>query len=153
MAFGKLLNSSIPLILSNITKPKLTNFQSKFYSSDKNKNEHKKNKSFRHNYAEEVEGAVNHQILSELNASMVYLSMFCYYGRTDIALPGCQSYFKAMYHEEQEHALEFINYQLLRGGEVKLYPITVPADNNWTDVTVALGVALELEKRVKEVSV
>ena len=108
------------------------------------------NKVFRHCYPEVLEGAINHQILSELNASMIYLSMFCYYGRTDIALPGCQAFFRAMYNEEQTHAFSLIDYQLMRGGLVTLYPVTVPEDMNWTDITVALGVAIELEKRVKE---
>ncbi|EFA02532.1 Soma ferritin-like Protein [Tribolium castaneum] len=163
MAFGKFFNtitrtlilpqikSSSPLLQNRFINPHL-----RLYSSDKSKDKGGKkpnnrgNKSFRHNYSEEVEAAVNHQILSELNASMVYLSMFCYYGRTDIALPGCQSYFRAMYQEEQDHALEFIQYQLMRGGQVTLFPITVPEDGNWTDITIAIGVALGLERRVKE---
>ncbi|RZC40701.1 soma ferritin, partial [Asbolus verrucosus] len=114
------------------------------------KNDSSNKKPFRHNYHEEVEAAVNNQILAELNASMVYLSLYCYYGGTSRAMPGCQSFFKKMYNEEQDHAMVFIDYQLLRGGEVKLFPITVPENPDWTDITIALGIALELEKRVKD---
>lgn len=110
----------------------------------------KRPKPYRHNYSEEVEGAVNNQILAELNASMTYLSLSVYYGRVDICLPGCQGFFKSLYLEEQEHAMDFINYQLMRGGRVTLYPITVPEDQEWVDITIALAVALEMEKRVKE---
>lgn len=142
--------SKIPHV--NKSKKPLLNFQLNFSSNKKSDGNKKSSKSFRHGYDKEVEDAVNHQILAELNASMVYLSMFCYYGRTDIALSGCQEFFKLMYEEEQGHAFEFIEYQLLRGGQVQLFPITVPEDMNWTDITVSLGVALELEKRVKDVN-
>ncbi|CAH1370635.1 hypothetical protein MTP99_012194 [Tenebrio molitor] len=174
MALGKIFNNRITHFLShtaqffsslqNYGPPVLKNFPinsriCRNYAScddgdskqgDTAKTKEQQVQIFRHGYAEEVEGAVNHQILDELNASMIYLSMFCYYGRTDIALPGCQMFFRRMYDEEQEHAMEFINYQLMRGGQVHLFPLTIPEDTNWTDITVALGVALELEKRVKE---
>lgn len=135
---------------SESTKPKLWVHKFNCYSTQE-VNSAKSHSSFRHQYHEDVENAVNQQILSELNAGMLYLSMYCHYGRTDIVLPGCQFYFKHMYKEEFEHAMYFINYQLKRGAKVRLYPTTVPEDVNWTDVTVALGVALELEKSVKEV--
>lgn len=140
--------------LTNSTKEKnaVWTHKFRFYSTQDIKNGNSST-SFRHQYHEEVENAVNSQILSELNAGMLYLSMYCHYGRTDVVLPGCQFYFKQMYQEELDHAMLFINYQLKRGAKVRLYPTTIPEDVDWTDVTVALGVALELEKSVKEVTV
>lgn len=103
-------------------------------------------------YPEEIQTAMNQQILAELNAGYAYLSMACYFGRTDVALPGCYGFFMEMHKEEQEHAFVFINYQNLRGGHVKLCPLTIPESQNWHGICNSLAVAVEMEKLVKEVS-
>lgn len=106
----------------------------------------------RHNYHQDVECAVNQQILAELNASYAYLSMACYFGRTDVALPGCQGFFLKMHEEEHQHALKLIKYQNMRGGTVKLCPISASEVQDWGCILNALEVSLELEKLIKEVS-
>lgn len=106
----------------------------------------------RYNYHQDVECAVNQQILAELNASYAYLSMACYFGRTDVALPGCQGFFLRMHEEEHQHALKLIEYQNMRGGSVKLCSISAAEVQDWCCITNALEVSLELEKLIKEVS-
>lgn len=54
-----------------------------------------------------------------------------YFGRVDVALPGCKSLFTQMYHEEYEHALQFFNYVQMRGGKVHLYTISPPNNQDW----------------------
>ncbi|KAF2880473.1 hypothetical protein ILUMI_25703 [Ignelater luminosus] len=104
----------------------------------------------RHCYHKETEDAVNQQILAEFNACYAYLSMACYFGRTEVALPGCQGFFMRMHEEEHEHALYFINYQIMRGGYVHLYPLTIPECQDWKSIHHALSVAVEMEKLVKK---
>lgn len=108
-------------------------------------------KKGRDHYHEEVEAGVNRQIMGELNAAYAYLSMACFFGKTAVALPGTSGYFMQMFEEEIEHARIFIDYQNLRGGTVKLCPITTPEIDDWGNIVKAFEVALEMEKLVKEV--
>nr|CAI5857298.1 unnamed protein product [Callosobruchus analis] len=109
-----------------------------------------KNISCRHQFHKDVEDGLNCQAMDEFSAAFAYLSMSCYFGRSDIALPGCQGYFMDMYEEELEHAIIFTNYILLRGGQVKLCCIEVPQEHDWKSITNAFNAALDLEKSVKE---
>ncbi|KAK9872135.1 hypothetical protein WA026_016188 [Henosepilachna vigintioctopunctata] len=106
-------------------------------------------KGGRHKYHQDVENALNQQILTEFNASYAYLAMSSFFGRTDIALPGCQGFFYNMYMEEIEHAIVFINYQLMRGGHVALFGLEAP-EKEWGCIEKALETALDMEKTVKE---
>lgn len=107
----------------------------------------------KHRYHKDLEKGINEQIVGELNAGYTYLSMAAYFGRTDIALPGCHAFFMKMYEEEQEHAFKLIDYQNMRGGHVELCSVAVQADNqDWKGVCNAFSVSLGLEKSVKEVS-
>lgn len=54
-----------------------------------------------------------------------------YFGRVDVALPGCESFFMQMHHEEHEHALKFLDYIKMRGGKVHLCAIPPPDDQDW----------------------
>lgn len=54
-----------------------------------------------------------------------------YFGRVDVALPGCESFFLQMHHEEHDHAIKFFNYVKRRGGCVKLGPIVQPDSEDW----------------------
>lgn len=108
------------------------------------------NKIGRHQYHEDIEKAMNQQIQTEFNASYAYLSMSVYFGRTDIALPGCQGFFYDMYIEETEHAVVFMNYQLMRGGQVVLMGIETP-QIDWGSIDKAFEAGLQLEETVKEV--
>ncbi|KAL3265389.1 hypothetical protein HHI36_009595 [Cryptolaemus montrouzieri] len=113
-------------------------------SSDTNQD-----KGGRHKYHQDIEIAVNQQILTEFNASYSYLSMSAFFGRTDVALPGCQGFFYDMYMEEIEHAIVFMNYQLMRGGHVILYTIEAP-EKDWCNIERAFEVGLQTEKNVKD---
>lgn len=73
---------------------------------------------FRQNFHPLTEQQLNFQISQELNASHAYLAMANFFGRTEIALPGSSSFFRAMSDEEREHALALIDYQNMRGGKV-----------------------------------
>ncbi|KAJ8910417.1 hypothetical protein NQ315_013892 [Exocentrus adspersus] len=104
----------------------------------------------RHEYHKETEDSVNNQIGAEFNAAFSYLSMACYFGRTEISLPGCQGFFTNMYEEELEHAMIFINHQLLRGGYVLLPTISLSHSQDWKSIKKAFATALEMEKSIKE---
>ncbi|XP_018397668.1 PREDICTED: ferritin, heavy subunit-like [Cyphomyrmex costatus] len=101
-------------------------------------------------FHEETEAAINEQINVELMAFYYYLSMATYFGRVDIALPGCESFFMQMHHEEHEHALKFINYVKMRGGKVHLCAISPPNDQDWKCPLHAFKTALQLEIEVSK---
>lgn len=108
---------------------------------------------FKNDLAKECEKLLNQQISVELEAAFSYFSMACYFGRSELALPGCQGYFMNMYQEEHEHALMFSNYILRRCGCVILNNISLPKDNDWKCIANALQKSLELEQNVKEVQI
>ncbi|KOC66888.1 Ferritin heavy chain [Habropoda laboriosa] len=97
-----------------------------------------------------TEAILNEQINAELKAFYYYLSMAAYFGRADVALPGCESFFMQMHHEEHEHALRFVNYVKMRGGCVHLCPIQSPDDQDWKCPLHAFKTALELETEITE---
>ncbi|XP_019888602.2 ferritin, heavy subunit, partial [Ooceraea biroi] len=96
----------------------------------------------------ETESAMNEQINVESKAFYYYLSMAAYFGRVDVALPGCESFFMQMHHEEHEHALRFLNYVNMRGGEVHLCAIMPSDDQDWKCPLHAFKTALQLEIEV-----
>lgn len=98
---------------------------------------------------QKLQAALNTQIQAEFDACFAYLSMSTYFGRSSVALPGCENYFMKMHNEEHEHALLFTKYQNLRGGKVVLCPVNVPEISDWT-IKTAFEVALEMEKCVKK---
>ncbi|KAF5282031.1 hypothetical protein FQA39_LY00555 [Lamprigera yunnana] len=104
----------------------------------------------RHLYHKDVEQALNEQISAEFNAMYAYLSMACYFGRNDIALPGCYGFFMNMHQEEHDHALMFINYQNLRGGEVVLKKIELESCVDWGCILNAFSASVKMEQFVKE---
>ncbi|EZA50629.1 hypothetical protein DMN91_004315 [Ooceraea biroi] len=104
----------------------------------------------RQNFHEECEEALNKQINLELFASYVYLSMACYFDRSDVALPGLYKYFKKASDEEREHAMKFLTYQNKRGGDVVLMDIAAPSRRNWNSAKDAMTEALQLEKKVNQ---
>lgn len=127
-----------------------TKLQTRYCTKSK-KDKEEKLPPGRHQFHKETEESINEQIGAELNAAFSYLSMACYFGQTDIALPGCQGFFMNMFEEELEHAMVFINYQLLRGAHVALSNIDVPECQNWKCINKAFCAALDMEKFVKEV--
>lgn len=101
-------------------------------------------------FHQETEAILNEQINAEFKAFYHYLSMAAYFGRADVALPGCESFFMQMHHEEHEHALRFLNYVKMRGGRVNLCPIQHPIDQDWQCPLNAFKAALNLEIEVTE---
>ncbi|XP_014612406.1 PREDICTED: soma ferritin-like [Polistes canadensis] len=101
-------------------------------------------------FHEETEAAMNKQINAEFKAFYYYLSMAAYFGRVDVALPGCESFFMQMHQEEHEHALQFIDYVKMRGGQIELCPILPPVDPDWKCPLRAFKTALGLEIEVSE---
>ncbi|XP_050510029.1 soma ferritin-like [Diabrotica virgifera virgifera] len=109
-----------------------------------------KNKiSGRHQFHKDTENKLNEQVLEEFKAAYEYLTIGHYFGRTDVALPGCQGFFMNMYEEELGHANIFTNYVLMRGGHVNLKSIPVPEIKTWT-VTEAFSRAVQMEQGIKE---
>ncbi|XP_076641178.1 soma ferritin-like [Halictus rubicundus] len=101
-------------------------------------------------FHEETEAILNAQINAELKAFYYYLSMAAYFGRGDVALPGCESFFMQMHHEEHEHALRFVNYVKMRGGFVNLCNVEQPTDQDWKCPLHAFKTALDLEIEVSD---
>lgn len=106
----------------------------------------------RSNFHEDVENAVNEQIRMELTAAYTYLSMACYFGSTNVALPGSHGFYLGMHDEEYGHALKLINYQNLRGGTVHLCSIEAPKAVDWLSIVNTLQVSLAMENLVKDVN-
>ena len=71
-----------------------------------------------------------------------------YFGRVDVALPGCESFFIQMHHEEHDHALKLMNYVKLRGGSVSLCPIKPPDNQDWQCPLNAFKVNLPFTKKI-----
>ncbi|XP_022913337.2 soma ferritin-like [Onthophagus taurus] len=99
-------------------------------------------------YHAELEDAINKQIMSELNAAFGYLSIAAFFGRNDVGKKGAHNFFMVMCNEEIEHALRLIEYQLSRGGIVKLCNIGINESVEWCSIPKAIEIALELEKVV-----
>lgn len=125
----------------------LSFFPSGKYSSCSSSSE--QDQTGRHQFHPDIEKAINQQILTEFTASYTYLSMSVFFGRTNIALPGCQGFFYNMYLEEIDHAVVFMNYQLMRGGQVILCAIEAP-EKDWGTIDKAFCAGLQLEESVKE---
>lgn len=104
----------------------------------------------RQNYHEESEAQVNRQINLELYASYVYQSMYFYFDRDDVALPGFAKYFKKSSEEEREHAEKLMKYQNERGGRIVLQDIKKPDRDEWGTGLEAMQTALALEKNVNQ---
>lgn len=105
----------------------------------------------RHCYDEKLEVLINEQINAEFSAGYEYLNIASYYGRSNVALPGCYGFFMKMYYEEQDHAIDFLKYQNLRGGSVRLTAISTVTEPEWPDVSKSFACALIMEKNVKQV--
>lgn len=58
--------------------------------------------------------------------SYVYHSLYAYFDRDNVALPGMAAFFKAGSEEEREHAELLMKYQNTRGGRVRLASMIQP---------------------------
>jgi ferritin heavy chain len=63
---------------------------------------------------------VDLQINIEYNVSYVYHSMYSYFARDNVGLPGIAAFFKKESAEERDHAELLMDFQVLRGGRVAL---------------------------------
>merc|ERR1711904_730910 len=103
-------------------------------------------------YADECEAAVNRQINIEYSISYLYHSMYAFFDRDNVGLPGFAEYFKHESEEEREHAEKLIEYQNKRGGRVVLgalmSPITEFDHEQKGEALYSMELALSLEKLV-----
>jgi len=101
-------------------------------------------------YADECEAAVNRQINIEYSISYLYHSMYAFFDRDNVGLPGFAEYFKHESEEEREHAEKLIEYQNKRGGRVVLgalmSPITEFDHEQKGEALYSMELALSLEK-------
>ncbi len=58
--------------------------------------------------------------------SHIYHSMYAYFDRDNVALPGLARYFLKTSGEEREHAEKLMEYQNRRGGRVRMSHIPAP---------------------------
>ncbi|MFG1580539.1 50S ribosomal protein L19e, partial [Staphylococcus aureus] len=104
----------------------------------------------RQNFHVESEAGINKQINMELYASYVYQSMYMYFDRDDVALPGFAKYFKHNSEEEREHAEKLMKYQNKRGGRIVLQDIQKPDRDEWGSPLEAMQTTLALGKSVNQ---
>merc|ERR1711862_432634 len=104
----------------------------------------------RQNFKEESEALINKQINMEFYASYVYMSMYTYFDRDDVAYSGMAAFFKKSSDEEREHGEKLIKYQNKRGGKVVFQDIAKPSPMEWGTPLDAMEAALELEKTVNQ---
>lgn len=95
--------------------------------------------------SKKLEDAINKQINVELWSAYLYLSMSAHY--THQGLPGVANWFTQQFHEEQEHAMKFMQYMASKGNKVLLQPLDKVA-TNWDSLLDAFGDSLAHEKVV-----
>lgn len=109
----------------------------------------------RQNFTSTSEAAINEQINVEYNMSYLYHTLFAYFDRDYVALPGFAQYFKKQSEEERGHAEKFMEYQNKRGGKVKFQSILMPSTTEFDhpekgDALHAMELVLALEKLTNE---
>ena len=78
--------------------------------------------------SKKLEDSINKQINAELWSAYLYLSMSAHF--TNEGLPGVANWFIKQFHEEQEHAMRFMEYMASKGSKVELKPIE-SVDTTW----------------------
>ena len=95
--------------------------------------------------SKKLEDSINKQINAELWSAYLYLSMSAHF--TNEGLPGVANWFIKQFHEEQEHAMRFMEYMASKGSKVELKPIE-SVDTTWDSLLDAFEATLEHEKVV-----
>lgn len=95
--------------------------------------------------SKKLEDSINKQINAELWSAYLYLSMSNHF--THEGLPGVANWFIKQFHEEQEHAMKFMEYMASKGSKVELKPIE-SVDTSWDSLLDAFEATLEHEKVV-----
>lgn len=98
---------------------------------------------------------LNKQINNELDASLTYNLISCYFRRLDIGLLKLAEYFNKLSLEERTHANQLMDYQTTRGGIVSNINSVTPLINdlgltNNNDIIRSFEIALEMEKSINE---
>ena len=106
----------------------------------------------KNNLPVQVENLINHQINVELSASHVYLALYSFFMNDQQGYPGFAKFFKESSDEETCHAKKFIDYQNIRGGDVRILGVPMPQfviqNNNRSILYQAVEFALNLEQQV-----
>merc|ERR1712130_975658 len=92
----------------------------------------------RQNYKEESEALINKQIIMEFYASYVYMSMYTYFDRDDVAYKGLAAFFKKSSDEEREHGEKLIQYQNKREARSSSKILLNPAPWNGDPLSMPL---------------
>jgi ferritin len=96
---------------------------------------------------EELVDLCNEQIVNELHASHLYLSMAAYFD--ELGLHGCSTFMRAQSVEEREHAMRFYDHLVDRDARVGIG--TVPeTPNQWDQPRAAFEDALGHEQKVTD---
>lgn len=119
------------------------------YSSDSVNKPVETTDEARYKYHQEIEEAVNKQIIAEFNAAYSYLSLATYFGRTGVGLLGTQKFYMGMFNEENEHAMKLIRYQEMRGAPIKLTSVeSIECEN--CNIQQSLQLSLGMEREITD---
>lgn len=106
----------------------------------------------KNNLPVQVENLINQQINMELSASHVYLALYSFFMNDQQSFPGFAKFFKHASDEETCHAKKIIDYQNIRGGNVRILGIPIPnfnsINNNTSILYQAINFSLNLEQLV-----
>ncbi|XP_039734842.1 ferritin heavy polypeptide-like 17 [Pteropus medius] len=103
-----------------------------------------------HNYHPHCEATINNQINMELYASYMYLSMYSYFNRDDMALKHLAQFFLHKLSEKREFVERLMWLQNQRGGHIHLRDVSRPDLNHWDSCLGAIECALHLEMSVNQ---
>lgn len=103
-------------------------------------------------WPEKLSYLVNLQIRHELVAFYNYLSMSRFFHKFDEDRQGFAKYFHDAAMEELGHAEEFMKYQQMRGGDVKMWQLPAPSEpkREWRNGKDVLVSAYQLEKDITD---
>jgi len=107
-------------------------------------------KSNRFEMKSECMRELNHQINSELYASLVYMNMGAYFDNNKVARKGFSRFFTEQSREEKEHAHKLIDYLNKRGANVNTLDVKMPVKNTWNGPKQALEDAIQLENEIND---
>ena len=97
--------------------------------------------------SEKLNGALNQQLMRELEAEQFYLSLCAYFESLD--LKGFAQYFRQQSEEEHVHAMKFFDFVNERSGRVELYDLKKPK-HEWESPLDAAEYFLASEQEVTQ---
>ncbi|XP_012585706.1 PREDICTED: ferritin heavy chain-like [Condylura cristata] len=104
----------------------------------------------RQNYHPDCEISVNNLINLELYGSYMCLSLSFYFDREEVALKHFADYFLMLSDTENDNAERLMEFQILRGGRLRLRDVKKPDRDNWQSGLKALKCALYLKKTINQ---